>query len=305
MLRPCRLASNPPPLQGYDCKYDANSTTLGKITDTPNIPRYPKRDTMTTTKCSTYGHDWDDTQPTRLREIYEDDQTLRCAQCGSRRFVNPGPTTIVMPPGFSPITLHTLHYDTTTKPGGVPSAREIYIRQRHGLPHKTTLKRIMDLYPTASIAAITNKWPEVRGTLTFRPWHELPTEVKDHIANLADGPVSAHMLTEETLLDATTIPHDHPSERISVQEHLDQWLRLTQASAHQRYSTMQLVPTCADPTVSEQASTQILTHLETNAELPAGSLQAMRKIRPLMAPETNETVLHLYVSPASKGDQQA
>ena len=46
---------------------------------------------MTTINCTIYGHDWADTQPTRLRAPHEHDETLRCTQCGHRRFVNPGP----------------------------------------------------------------------------------------------------------------------------------------------------------------------------------------------------------------------
>ena len=235
---------------------------------------------MTTTNCSTFGHDWADTQPTRLRAPHEDDQSLHCTFCGRRRFVNPGPTTIGMPTGFSLITLQTLHYDTTTGIDSFPTAKEIYIRQRDGVPQKTTLRRIMALYPKLCIRAVANKWPEARGNLTFRPWHELPPETKVRIANLADGPVSPNMMTEKNLLDATTIPHDQPSERISVQEHLHQWLSATNTSNRQRHSTMELVPICADPTIPSNVKTQILTHLEASAQLSAGALQAMCKSGP-------------------------
>ena len=205
-----------------------------------------------------------------------------------------------MPTGFYPITLQTLHYDTTEN-GGILSAREIYIRQRNGLPQKTTLRRIMNLYPRAFVTAAANKWPEDRGSITFQPWHELLPETKIHIANLADGPVSAHLLTQKTILDATTIPYDQPSERISVQEHLTQWLSTTNTSNRQRHSTIQLVQICADPMIPAEIKTQILEHLENNAELPAGTLQAMCKIRPLILPATpTTTILQLLVSPDTK-----
>ncbi len=255
---------------------------------------------MPTTNCATYGHDWADTQPTRLRAPKEDDEPLRCTKCGQRRFVNPGATTIDMPTGFSPITLQTLHYDTTTGPSSIPSTREIHIRPRNGLPQMTTLKRIMDLYPKASIAAIANTWPEARGRITFRPWHELPTETKDNIADLADGPVSAYLLTTERLLEAATIPYDQPSERISVHEHVQQWLHVANISKNQRHSTLELLKICADPAVEARVMTAILTHVETNAQLPAGSLQAMSKIRPMTpSPATHaNTELQLDVSPS-------
>ena len=260
---------------------------------------------MTTINCTIYGHDWANTQPTRLRAPHEDDESLRCTQCGHRRFVNPGPTKVGMPTGFCPITLQTLHYDTTGN-GGILSATEIYIRQRNGLPQKTTLRRIMSLYPRALVTAAANKWPEDRGNLTFQPWHELRPETKIHIANLADGPVSAHLLTEKTVLDATTIPHDQPSERISVQEHLAQWLSTTKTSNRQRHSTIQLVQICADPMIRTEIKTQILEHLENSAELPAGTLEAMCKIRPLMLPKTPATtILQLLVSPDTKPEARA
>ena len=260
---------------------------------------------MPTTNCATYGHDWADTRPTRLRAPKEDDERLRCTKCGQRRFVNPGATTIDMPTGFSPITLQTLHYDTTTGPSRIPSTREIHIRPRNGLPQMTTLKRIMDLYPKASIAAIANIWPEARGRITFRPWHELPTETKDHIADLADGPVSAHLLTTERLLKVATIPYDQPSERISVHEHVQQWLHVANISKSQRHSTLDLLQICADPAVEARVMTAILTHVETNAELPAGSLQEMSKIRPMTpSPATHaNTELQLAVSPSKDHKQ--
>ena len=260
---------------------------------------------MTTTNCSYYGHDWADTQPTRLRAQNENDDRLRCAQCGKRRFANPGATTIDMPTGFSPVTLQTLHYDIITGASQIPATREIHIRTQNGLPQMTTLKRIMEIYPKAPIAAIANMWPEARGRLTFRPWHELPTKTKDHIADLAHGPVSAHMLTTERLLNEVTIPYDQPSERISVQEHVKQWLHVANISNSQRHSTLELLMTCTDPAVETRLRTQILTHVETNTQLPAGSLQAMSKIRPMTPlPATHaNTELRLMVSPSKHHNQ--
>ena len=298
----------------------------------PPTPTISQGKYMPTTNCATYGHDWADTQPTRLRAPKEDDELLRCTKCGQRRFVNPGATTIDMPTGFSPITLHTLHYDTTTGPSSIPSTREIHIRPRNGLPQMTaikriidlypstreiqirprnglprmtTLKRIMDLYPKASIAAIANTWPEARGKITFRPWHELPTETKDNIADLADGPVSAYLLTTERLLKAATIPYDQPSERISVHEHVQQWLHVANISKSRRHSTLDLLQICADPAVEARVMTAILTHVETNAQLPAGSLQEMSKIRPMTpSPATHaNTELQLAVSPSKDHKQ--